>query len=130
MRHFGPPHTPGRVDGMEPDLRGIVTRLIDDFAGRNQVDIVDDFAYPFPVTVICELLGVPREDEPRFHVWVEAGLESLDPKAASPEQQQKSAQAMRGDGPVPHRAHRGPTAGHRATTCSPRWPPTTAPTGG
>jgi cytochrome P450 len=93
MRHFGPPHTPGRVDGMVPDLRGIVTRLIDGFAGRNQVDIVDDFAYPFPVTVICELLGVPREDEPRFHVWVEAGLEALDPKAASPEQQQKHAQA-------------------------------------
>jgi len=94
MRHFGPPHTPGRVDGMAPDLRGIVTRLIDGFAGRNQVDIVDDFAYPFPVAVICELLGVPREDEPRFHAWVEAGLESLDPRAAGPEQQQKSAKAM------------------------------------
>jgi cytochrome P450 len=94
MRHFGPPHTLGRVDGMTSDLRGIVTRLIDGFAGRNQVDIVDDFAYPFPVTVICELLGVPREDEPRFHKWVEVGLESLDPKAAGPEQEQKHAQAM------------------------------------
>jgi len=94
MRHFGPPHTPGRVDAMAPDLLGIVTGLIDGFAGRNQVDIVDEFAFPFPVTVICELLGVPREDVPRFHAWVEAGLESLDPKATSPEQQQRSAQAI------------------------------------
>jgi cytochrome P450 len=94
MRPFGPPHTPGRIDGMAPDLRGIVTRLIDDFAGRNQVDIVDEFAFPFPVTVICELLGVPHEDVPRFHAWVEAGLEALDPKAAGPEQQQKTAHAI------------------------------------
>jgi cytochrome P450 len=93
MRHFGPPHTPGRVDGMAPHLRGIVTRLIDDFAGKNDVDIVDEFAFPFPVTVICELLGVPREDVPRFHDWVEAGLTVLDP-AAGPEQQQKAADAV------------------------------------
>jgi cytochrome P450 len=94
MRHFGPPHTPGRIDAMAPDLHGIVTRLIDGFADKNQVDIVDDFAYPFPVTVICELLGVPREDEPRFHKWVEAGLESLDPSAAGPEQRERQAHAM------------------------------------
>ena len=38
---------------------------------KDEIDIVDDFAYPFPVTVTCHLLGVPREDEPRFHGWVE-----------------------------------------------------------
>jgi cytochrome P450 len=95
MRHFGPPHTPGRVDAMAPDLRGIVTSLIDNFAGKNQVDIVDEFAFPFPVTVICELLGVPHEDVPRFHAWVEAGLATLDPNAG-PEQQQKAAEAIAG----------------------------------
>ena len=69
-------------------------RLIDGFAGRNQVDIVDDFAYPFPVTVICELLGVPREDEPRFHVWVEAGRGGPRPDGRrAREQQRKRAQA-------------------------------------
>ncbi|MGW7018191.1 cytochrome P450 [Streptomyces decoyicus] len=78
MRHFGPPHTPGLVDGMRPDLTTIVNGLIDDFAGKERIDIVDDFAYPFPVTVICHLLGVPREDEPRFHVWVNAIVDSLD----------------------------------------------------
>ncbi|MFJ1603305.1 cytochrome P450 [Streptomyces sp. NPDC088253] len=78
MRHFGPPHTPGLVTGMEPDLAAIVAGLIDDFAGKERIDIVDDFAYPFPVTVICHLLGVPREDEPRFHVWVNAIIDSID----------------------------------------------------
>jgi cytochrome P450 len=76
-RHFGPPHSPRRIDGMVPELVEIVTGLIDDFAGRTQVDLVDDFAYPFPVTVICQLLGVPREDEPRFHVWADAVVEAV-----------------------------------------------------
>ncbi|MFE5144358.1 cytochrome P450 [Streptomyces fagopyri] len=78
MRHFGPPHTPGLVSGMEPGLTATVSGLIDGFADEQRIDIVDDFAYPFPVTVICRLLGVPREDEPRFHVWVNAIIESID----------------------------------------------------
>jgi cytochrome P450 len=78
-RHFGPPHTPDRIDRMQPDLTGIVTDLIDGFADRDRVDLVDHFAYPFPVTVICELLGVPREDEPRFHGWVDAIVEAIAP---------------------------------------------------
>ncbi|MEV4363945.1 cytochrome P450 [Nonomuraea sp. NPDC049625] len=79
MRHFGPPHSPGRVDGMEPRMMRIVTDLIDRFAGKARVDIVEDFAYPLPVTVICDLLGVPREDEPRFHRWSQAIIETIDP---------------------------------------------------
>ncbi|MGY6026576.1 cytochrome P450 [Streptomyces spinosirectus] len=78
MRHFGPPHTPGLVTGMEPALTSIVGGLIDDFAGKGQIDLVDDFAYPFPVTVICRLLGVPREDEPRFHLWVNDIIDAID----------------------------------------------------
>ncbi|MER6149105.1 cytochrome P450 [Streptomyces hirsutus] len=78
MRHFGPPHTPELVAGLEPDLTATVGSLIDGFAGKEQIDIVDDFAYPFPVTVICHLLGVPREDEPRFHLWVNAIIDSID----------------------------------------------------
>jgi cytochrome P450 len=94
-RPFGPPHTPGRVDGMVPDLRRLVTRLIDDLAGEPEVDIVDQFAYPFPVTVICELLGVPREDEPRFHGWAQALVDALDPGAGdAPERQRRRTEAL------------------------------------
>jgi len=79
MRHFGPPHMPGRVDGMQSELAETVTHLVDRFAVGRQVDIVDDFAYPFPVAVICKLLGVPREDEPRFSKWVDVMVECIDP---------------------------------------------------
>src|SRR5215813_3978835 len=78
-RHFGPPHDPDRIVAMFPDLIEIVSGLIDDFAGRNRVDLVDDFAYPFPVTVICRLRGVPTEDEPRFHLWADTAIEAIDP---------------------------------------------------
>jgi cytochrome P450 len=78
-RHFGPPDDPDRIARMVPDLVEIASGLIDNLAGGNQVDLVDDFSYPFPVTVICRLLGVPREDEPRFHVWADAIVAGIDP---------------------------------------------------
>ncbi|MFI9324789.1 cytochrome P450 [Kitasatospora aureofaciens] len=95
MRHFGPPHTPGLVTGMEDDLTSIVGSLIDDLAGKEQIDLVDDFAYPFPVTVICRLLGVPREDEPRFHLWVDDVVNAIDynPKTDPKEKLEKGIQA-------------------------------------
>ena len=92
-RHFGPPHTPGRVDGMVPDLRRVVTGLIDGLAGQSEIDIVDQFAYPFPVTVICELLGVPREDEPRFQVWAQALVDALDPGTGDPAERERKRAA-------------------------------------
>ncbi|MEW2131410.1 cytochrome P450 [Streptomyces sp. NPDC005435] len=85
---FGPPHKPRRVDDMRPELHQIVNELIDGFGDAREVDLVDQFAYPFPVTVICRLLGVPREDEPRFRAWVDPLVASLDPdtrQGADPE---------------------------------------------
>ncbi|MEU0006008.1 cytochrome P450 [Streptomyces sp. NPDC006314] len=76
---FGPPHRPRRIENMRGELGGIVTELIDGFGDARQIDLVDQFAYPFPVTVICRLLGVPREDEPRFRAWVDPLVASLDP---------------------------------------------------
>ncbi|MET9047574.1 cytochrome P450 [Streptomyces sp. NPDC004362] len=78
-RPFGPPHSPRRIDSMRGELAEIVTGLIDDFRDAAQIDLVDRFAYPFPVTVICRLLGVPREDEPRFRAWVDPIVAGLDP---------------------------------------------------
>jgi len=79
MRHFGPPTSPARIDQLRPELLGIVTGLIDAFADRTRVDIVDDFAYLFPVSVICSLLGVPRDGEPRFRQWTDVIVDRLDP---------------------------------------------------
>jgi cytochrome P450 len=94
MRHFGPPQDPGRIDGMRPWLAEVVAGLIDGFRDGNQVDVVDDFAYPFPVTVITRILGVPREDEPRFSRWIAAITETIDPALLrDPENQRKRGQA-------------------------------------
>ncbi|MGW1620827.1 cytochrome P450 [Streptomyces sp. NPDC002172] len=78
MRPFGPPHSPGRVDSMRGEIERITSELLASFAAGRQIDVVDDFAYPLPVTVICRLLGVPREDEPLFRAWSDALVAAAD----------------------------------------------------
>ncbi|GAA4985308.1 cytochrome P450 [Yinghuangia aomiensis] len=78
-RPFGPPHAPHHIDGMRPELHDIITGLVDGIGDTGRIDLVEQVSYPFPVTVICRLLGVPREDEPRFHVWADTLAASLDP---------------------------------------------------
>ncbi|MFD8985876.1 cytochrome P450 [Streptomyces sp. NPDC059564] len=99
-RPFGPPHSPHRVDGMREDLGAAVDGLLDRIGSAGDpgnADLVREFAYPFPVTVICRLLGVPREDETRFHVWAEALAASLDPDPDSPDptERQRASQDAR-----------------------------------
>ncbi|WP_354644439.1 cytochrome P450 [Kitasatospora camelliae] len=80
-RPFGPPHSPRRIDGMRGELRTIVTDLIDHLdGGDGTLDVVEQFSYPFPVTVICRLLGIPRADESRFHSWADTLVSTLDPR--------------------------------------------------
>ncbi|MEU2872699.1 cytochrome P450 [Streptomyces olivoreticuli] len=78
MRPFGPPHSPGRIDELHGDITRIAEELIDAFRGADRIDIVDEFAYPLPVTVICRLLGVPHEDVPRIRAWTNAIIDSFD----------------------------------------------------
>ncbi|MFF4962771.1 cytochrome P450 [Streptomyces sp. NPDC001222] len=93
-RPFGPPHSPRFLDGLRGELAKVVTELLDAFEGKDQVDIVEDFAYPLPVTAICKVLGVPREDESRFHGWADALASSLDPQSGE-DGQEKGQRARR-----------------------------------
>jgi Cytochrome P450 len=81
MRPFGPPHSPGRIDAMRGQITELTEELIEALRDRTQIDIVDDFAYPLPVTVICRLLGVPRKDEPLFREWSDAIVAGADVSA-------------------------------------------------
>jgi cytochrome P450 len=94
MRPFGPPCSPGSIEGMRPWLAEVATGLIDKLTGRSRVDIVDDFAYPLPVTAICQILGVPREDQPRFRVWADAIIETIDPTTGTFEQRLRRRQEV------------------------------------
>ncbi|MEU2264548.1 cytochrome P450 [Streptomyces sp. NPDC019645] len=80
MRQFGPPHSPYRIQDMRGELETTVRELIDAFPEGGEVDLVDAFAYPFPVTVVCRLLGVPHEDEPRFRTWADKLVAAIDPR--------------------------------------------------
>jgi cytochrome P450 len=83
--------TPARVGGMYDCVVALVDELLDAQRGHGQLDVVDDLAYPLPVTVICELLGVPREDVPRFQVWADTLAHSVDPDPG----QQRTGDQMR-----------------------------------
>ena len=56
MRAFGPPHAASRVDAMHGEITAIAKELLDELQGRDRIDVVEDFAYPLPVTVICRTL--------------------------------------------------------------------------
>ena len=77
-RFFGPPDSPGLVTSQEPEIRRQIDTLIGAFPESGEVDVVDGFAYPLPVAVICRLLGVPAADEPQFRGWATQAVGGLD----------------------------------------------------
>jgi cytochrome P450 len=71
--------TPKVVESMRAGTEQVVDQLLDAAFDAGQVDLLEAFAYPLPVRVICDLLGVPLEDQDRFKVWSDALARGLDP---------------------------------------------------
>jgi cytochrome P450 len=61
--------TPSAVAGMRGAIETIARELADAMAGRGQLELIGDFAYPLPARVIAGLLGVPAADIDRFREW-------------------------------------------------------------
>lgn len=61
--------TPRIVEQLRPRIQEIADDLIDRVEERGSMELVDDFAFPLPITVIAELLGIPVEDRQRFREW-------------------------------------------------------------
>ncbi|HKS49003.1 MAG TPA: cytochrome P450 [Amycolatopsis sp.] len=57
------------VARLRPRIEQITADLLDGVAAAGKVDLLESFAFPLPITVICELLGVPREDREKFRSW-------------------------------------------------------------
>ncbi|MFJ6382735.1 cytochrome P450 [Kitasatospora sp. NPDC092039] len=61
--------TPARVDGLRPYIRSLAEQLVGPWGPGTEVDLVEELAGPLPVTVICQLLGVPPVDRASVSSW-------------------------------------------------------------
>lgn len=80
MRHFGPPHSPDLIPSLASFVTDLANELLDKVKARGvtRMDVVEDFSYPIPVSVIFRVLGAPIADEPQFHAWVTDFMQGAD----------------------------------------------------
>lgn len=71
--------TPRVVEALRQRTQEVVDELIDGALERGEVDLLEEFAYPLPVRIICDLLGVPAADQDRFKRWSTSLARGLDP---------------------------------------------------
>ena len=89
--------TPKMVANLEPRIAELTHELLDAVPDGNRMELVNDLAYPLPVIVIAELLGVPSSDRYRFREWGDALMESTQEFSfadRSEEQRQRLQDAM------------------------------------
>jgi cytochrome P450 len=69
--------TARRVAGLRPRVETITNSLLDAMSGREEVDLIEALAFPLPITVICELLGIPASDQESFQAWSHTVVSSV-----------------------------------------------------
>jgi pimeloyl-[acyl-carrier protein] synthase len=70
--------TPGTVEKMRPRIEAIAQELIDRVHPTGQMDLIQDYAFLLPATVIAEILGVPAEYRGKFRIWSNAIANAID----------------------------------------------------
>ncbi len=88
--------TPRAVDNLRPRIQQEVDRLLDRAADTGKLDLVSDFGYPLPIAVICEMMGIPAEDLPRFMTWAHDFARRGDVSAVTEEVIQRGELASEG----------------------------------
>ena len=76
--------TARRVEDMRPRIQEVVDRTIDDVIARGHMDLIEDFAFRLPVTIICDMLGIPEEHREVFYKSSRDGGRILDPVPLTP----------------------------------------------
>jgi cytochrome P450 len=77
--------TPRTIERLRPRVQQLVDELLDARTGTGTIELIEDLAYPLPVQVISELLGVPPEDHERFKGWSRDLARGLDPDFILPQ---------------------------------------------
>ncbi len=68
-RLVAPAFTPRAADRLRPFMRAVVDDLVDPVAPTGRCELVEDVCEPYPIKVICELVGAPQDDWPLFSRW-------------------------------------------------------------
>lgn len=76
--------TARRVEDMRPRIQQVVDETIDRIIDRGHMDLIEDFAFRLPVTIICDMLGIPEDHREVFHTGSRNGGRLLDPVPLSP----------------------------------------------
>lgn len=63
--------TPRMIEQMRPRIQAITDGLLDAMLEQGEVDFIPAFAYPLPITVISEMLGIPASDRQKFRIWTQ-----------------------------------------------------------
>lgn len=61
--------TPRLIEGMRSHIQEIADDLLDNLNSQDKMNLIDEFAFPLPIIVISEILGVPLEDQDKFRLW-------------------------------------------------------------
>ncbi|MDD1534954.1 cytochrome P450 [Bradyrhizobium sp. WBOS4] len=81
--------TARRVEDMRPRIQEIVDQAIDAVIDRGHMDLIEDFAFRLPITIICDMLGIPEEHREVFYNSSRDGGRLLDPVPLTPEEIKK-----------------------------------------
>ncbi|MBV7333067.1 cytochrome P450 [Chloroflexi bacterium TSY] len=60
------------INQMQDQVQTIADELLDQVQDQGSMDLIDDYAFPLPIVVICDMLGIPVNDRQRFRVWSNA----------------------------------------------------------
>lgn len=93
-RLVGNAFTPSRVNNLRPQIVVIVEELLDRVVGKDTFDLVDEFAFHLPAIVICEMLGIPREDRDKVRRWSDDIVGFVSAGAVTPERTERAQETV------------------------------------
>jgi hypothetical protein len=88
--------SPRAIEKLRPRVEELTDELLTTLGRRGQFDLIRDFAVPFPVTIIAEMLGIPARDFQTFKRWSDHLVGFLDPLASpGPEKLRRTVEEFR-----------------------------------